>query len=177
MRYRIRVIILMAIAVAVFLFTMWMTEPQEVSGEVNSFTAKTMNAVGNMEVAPVQPVEQENPLGEPFLIRCTCYTWTGNQCRNGSWPVEGLSVAGKEEWLGKAIIMYSVTEDGGIGDFIGYFDFTDTGDGIDLDGDGRGETISNGTSIDVYRDTLEGCYKWIEMYGDYVYIQVVDAAG
>ena len=177
MRYRIRVITLMAIAVAVFLFTMWMTEPQEVSGEVNSFTAKTMDAVGNMEVAPVQPQEPENLLGEPFLIRCTCYTWTGNQCRNGSWPVEGLSVAGKEEWLGKAIIMYSVTEDGGIGDFIGYFDFTDTGDGIDLDGDGRGETIRNGTSIDVYRDTLEGCYEWIEMYGDYVYIQVVDAAG
>lgn len=177
MRYRIRVITLMAIAVAVFLFTMWITEPQEVSGEVNSFTAKTMNAVGNMEVAPVQPQEQENLLGEPFLIRCTCYTWTGNQCRNGSWPVEGLSVAGKEEWLGKAIIMYSVAEDGGIGDFIGYFDFTDTGDGIDLDGDGQGETIRNGTSIDVYRDTLEGCYKWIEMYGDYVYIQVVDAAG
>lgn len=162
---------------AVFLFTIWMTSPQEVSGEVNSFTAKTMNAVGDMEVAPVQPQEQENPLGEPFLIRCTCYTWTGNQCRNGSWPVEGLSVAGKEEWLGKAIIMYSVTEDGGIGEFIGYFDFTDTGDGIDLDGDGRGETIRNGTSIDVYRDTLEGCYEWIEMYGDYVYIQVVDAAG
>lgn len=103
MRYRVRVITLMAIAVAVFLFTMWMTSPQEVSGEVSSFTAKTMNAVGNMEVAPVQPQEQENPLGEPFLIRCTCYTWTGNQCRNGSWPVEGLSVAGKEEWLGKAI--------------------------------------------------------------------------
>lgn len=79
MRYRIRVITLMAIAVAVFLFTIWMTSPQEVSGEVNSFTAKTMNAVGDMEVAPVQPQEQENPLGEPFLIRCTCYTWTGNQ--------------------------------------------------------------------------------------------------
>ena len=167
MRYRIRVITLMAIAVAVFLFTMWMTSPQEVSGEVNSFTEKTMNAVGEMEVAPVQPQEQENPLGEPFLIRC----------RNGSWPVEGLSVAGKEEWLGKAIIMYAVAEDGGIGDFIGYFDFTDTGDGIDLDGDGQGETIRNGTSIDVYRDTLEGCYRWIEQYGDYVYIQVVDAAG
>ena len=55
MRYRIRVITLMAIAVVVFLFTMWMTSPQEVSGEVNSFTAKTMNAVGEMEVAPVQP--------------------------------------------------------------------------------------------------------------------------
>lgn len=70
MRYRIRVIILMAIAVAVFLFTMWMTEPQEVSGEVNSFTAKTMNAVGNMEVAPVQPVEQENPLGARPQVGC-----------------------------------------------------------------------------------------------------------
>lgn len=53
MRYRIRVITLMAIAVAVFIFTIWMTSPQEVSGEVNSFTAKTMNAVGEMEVAPV----------------------------------------------------------------------------------------------------------------------------
>lgn len=39
MRYRIRVITLMAIAVAVFIFTIWMTSPQEVSGEVNSFTA------------------------------------------------------------------------------------------------------------------------------------------
>ena len=39
------------------------------------------------------------------------------------------------------------------------------------------QTIRNGTSIDVYRDTLEGCYEWAKMYGDYVYIQVVDAAG
>ena len=177
MRYRKRVAVLALAAVIAFALIMWLTSPSEVSGEVTSFTAKTVNAVGKVEVAPVQPAEQENPLGEPFLIRCTCYTWTGNPCRNGSWPVEGLSVAGKEEWLGKAIIMYSVAEDGGIGDFIGYFDFTDTGDGIDLDGDGQGETIRNGTSIDVYRDTLEGCYRWIEQYGDYVYIQVVDAAG
>lgn len=36
MRYRIRVITLMELAVVVFLFTMWMTSPQEVSGDASS---------------------------------------------------------------------------------------------------------------------------------------------
>jgi len=118
----------------------------------------------------------QNPYGEPFKIRATCYTWTGNRCANGSYPLQGLSVAGKSEWLGKCCIMYAVNEDGSIGDLIGIYDFTDTGYGMSVPDNDKG-TIELGQSIDVYQDTLDGCWDWIEEYGDYVYIQVVSAEG
>lgn len=60
---------------------------------------------GNSAKADVHSID---PYGEPTMIRATCYTWTGQPCANGQYPVEGLSVAGKEEWLGKTIIMYAV---------------------------------------------------------------------
>lgn len=118
----------------------------------------------------------QNPYGEPFKIRATCYTETGNKCANGSYPVEGLSVAGKDEWLGMACIMYAVNEDGSLGDMIGIFQFTDTGYGIDVPDSDKG-TIQLGQSIDVYRSNMNGVRDWINTYGDYVYIQVVPAKG
>lgn len=117
-----------------------------------------------------------DPYGEPILIRATCYTWTGQPCANGQYPVEGLTVAGKEEWLGKTIIMYSVGSNGGIGEFIGYFQFTDTGYGISVPESDKG-TIQLGYSIDVYRENENRVNEWIAEYGDYVYIQIVDAKG
>ncbi len=39
------------------------------------------------------------------------------------------------------------------------------------------ETIQLGTSVDVYRNTLDRCYDWVGEYGDYVYIQIIDAEG
>lgn len=117
-----------------------------------------------------------NPYGEPFKIRATCYTWTGNPCKNGNYPVGDLTLAGREEWLGKTCIMYAVNEDGGIGDFIGYFQFDDTGYGINVPDSDKG-TIQLGQSIDVYRNNMSSVKDWIHAYGDYVYIQVVDAKG
>lgn len=128
---------------------------------------------GNSAKADVHSID---PYGEPTMIRATCYTWTGKPCANGQYPVEGLSVAGKEEWLGKTIIMYSVGSNGGIGEFIGYFQFTDTGYGISVPESDKG-TIQLGYSIDVYRDNENGVNEWIATYGDYVYIQIVDAKG
>ena len=127
---------------------------------------------GNSAKADVHSI---NPYGEPTMIRTTCYTWTGQPCANGQYPVEGLSVAGKEEWLGKTIIMYAVGDDG-VGDLIGYFQFTDTGYGISVPESEKG-TIQLGRSIDVYRDNENGVNEWIATYGDYVYIQIVDAKG
>jgi len=118
----------------------------------------------------------QNPYGEPFQIRATCYTWTGNKCANGRYPVQGLTVAGKDEWLGKTAIIYSVTEDGTIGELIGIYEFMDTGYGMDVSDSDKG-TIELGKSIDVYQDTLSECWDWISEYGDYVYIQIVDAKG
>lgn len=63
--------------------------------------------------------------------------------------------------------MYSQKEDGSIGDVIGIFEFEDTG----------GYYIRNGSRIDVYRETMESCSDWVSQYGDYVYIQIIDAEG
>ena len=61
--------------------------------------------------------------------------------------------------------------------FIGYFEVKDTGFGIDKDGDGIG-SIQEGTSIDVFRSSLERCKEWVNTYGDYCYVQVIhDAEG
>ena len=112
----------------------------------------------------------------PQLIRCTCYTAEeGDITADGSKVREGI-VAGKREWLGYTCIIYE-NDNGKIGDLIGIYEFKDTGAGIDTDCDGKGDSIKKGLSIDVYRDTLERCYEWIDQYGDYVYIQVVYGVG
>ena len=79
-------------------------------------------------------------------------------------------MAGKEEWLGCMAVLYEVDEDGGIGDYIGYYEFLDTGYGID-------GSLIDGTSIDVYCPTLDACYDWIGEHGDYVYVLIVDGKG
>ena len=64
-----------------------------------------------------------------------------------------------------------------IGDFIGYFDFYDTGSGIDTDGDGKGDSIKKGKSVDVYKNDMSEAKEWIRTYGDYVYIKIIEAEG
>ena len=100
-------------------------------------------------------------------IRCTCYCWTGNVARYGGYPYEGI-IYGRYEDLGDVVIAYEVAEDGSIGDYIGIFEYRDTG---------SANTLVNGTSIDMYRDTLDRCYDWVDSYGDYVYILRVHAVG
>lgn len=108
----------------------------------------------------------------PTKIRCTCYTATeGSITASGEHVREGI-VAGKRSWLGKVAILYDLDMN-----IIGYFEFKDTGAGIDTDGDGKGDSIKNGKSIDVYRDTLDECYDWIRTYGDFVLMMIVDAEG
>lgn len=105
----------------------------------------------------------------PQRIRCTCYTSTeGSITASGDEVREGI-VAGKREWMHSVAVLYDENMN-----LIGYFEFKDTGAGIDTDGDGKGDSIKNGKSIDVYRDTLQGCRDWIKMYGDYVYMQIIE---
>lgn len=112
---------------------------------------------------------------EPQKIRCTCYfehgrTATGQKTRYGL-------VAGKKEWLGYICEINEVNEDGSVGPLIGIFEFADTGAGMDSDGDGKGDTIKNGTSIDVWVDSKTKAYDWVGTYGDYVYIKIIKAKG
>ena len=113
---------------------------------------------------------------KPKLIRCTVYTgYEGALTADGSKVKEGI-VAGKKEWLGYTCLIYE-NNNGKIGNLIGIYEFKDTGAGIDTDGDGIGDSIKKGKSIDVYRDSLDRCYEWIDQYGDFVFVQIVYGVG
>lgn len=113
-------------------------------------------------------VEASESFEQPAVIRCTCYCDQGIT-KSGQQVREGI-VAGKEEWLGKAAILYEVKEDGSIGDLIGIYEFLDTGYGID-------GSLIDGTSIDIYCPSLDACSEWTKEHGDYVYLQIVDGKG
>lgn len=108
-------------------------------------------------------------------IRCTCYvdsgtTASGQKVRNGI-------IAGKREWMGKTVALYAINDKGEVREFIGFFEILDTGAGIDTDRDGKGDSITNGMSIDVWRQTLADCNAWVKEYGDYVYMQMLESEG
>ena len=105
-------------------------------------------------------------------MRVTCYTYPeGSITASGSEVREGI-IAAKKEWMDALVVLYDTDMN-----FIGYFEVKDTGFGIDWDGDGIG-SIQEGTSIDVFRSSLERCKEWVNTYGDYCYVQVIpDAEG
>ena len=106
------------------------------------------------------------------LMRVTCYTYPpGSITASGCEVREGI-VAARKDWMGALVILYDTDMN-----FIGYFEVLDTGFGIDKDGDGVG-SIQEGTSLDVFRSSLERCHEWTERYGDYCYVQIItDAEG
>lgn len=111
---------------------------------------------------------------EPTRVRCTCYidrgtTASGQQTRPGI-------IAGRREWIGKVAALYRI-EDGQIGEFLGYYEFLDTGAGMDTDGDGRGDTIREGYSVDVWQPSMEEARKWIRENGDFVFMQIIEGEG
>lgn len=126
-------------------------------------------------VASIRAHGKENPFPEPTKIRCTCYIDQGTTA-SGQETRPGI-IAGKREWLGRCAVLYRINEDGSIGDLIGIYEFLDTGAGIDTDGDGKGDSIKKGLSVDVWQPSIEQAREWIATYGDYVYIQVVEAEG
>lgn len=131
---------------------------------IKRFIATLLLATVTCSTLPAKA--EVNPYGEPYLIRCTCYTAPdGAITASGAEVREGI-VAGKREWLGYACVIYE-NDNGQVGDVIGVYEFKDTG----------GPLIQSGERIDVYRDTLERCYAWIGDYGDYVYIQIIPAEG
>lgn len=90
-------------------------------------------------------------------MRVTCYTWTGNKTASGVYPEEGMCASNHDN-IGKTAYVYDTEYN-----FIGAFEITDCGGAYSL---------QNGTSIDIYRDTLERCYEWVGEYGDYLYVEI-----
>lgn len=122
----------------------------------------------------IEPLEGD-PFEEPCKIRCTCYcehgiTATGLKTRYGI-------VAATKDWIGYTIEINAIAEDGSVGELVGLFEVQDTGNGMDTDGDGKGDSIKNGQSIDVWVASLRDAYEWRDTYGDYVYIKIFRAKG
>lgn len=119
---------------------------------------------------------------EPELkhVKMTCYTHTGNPCRNGKMPREGIC-AYQSEYLNWLAIVYE-DNNGKPGEIIGYYEIYDTGYGIETDvvnpntGKNYG-SLEIGTSIDIFQDSLKECYEFIEEHGDSCFIQIIYAEG
>lgn len=110
---------------------------------------------------------------EPVKMLTTAYCDTGIT-KSGVYTRYGIC-AGKEEWLGKTVILYK--RDGEqIGDQIGIYEVLDTGYGGDADGDGIG-SIQEGKVIDVYFPTYEECVDYMKLTGGKCYMQIFDAEG
>ena len=138
------------------------------------YTLGTMILLNLINPSKVDALDSD-PNVLPTKIRCTCYLDSGIT-KSGKITRHGVA-AGKIEWLGKVGALYQVDEEGKLGDFIGYFEFLDTGAGIDLNNDGIGDSIKAGESIDIWQDSRDSLNQWIAENGDYVYLLLIDGKG
>lgn len=98
---------------------------------------------------------------DPKLMRVTCY-YGGEVTKSGQKPRYGIC-AGPEELIGYLAIVYDKDME-----FIGYWEVLDTG---------SHQRLKDGSSIDIWQPTLDECNRWIEKYGDYCYVQLINAEG
>lgn len=123
----------------------------------------------DLSVAEAQP----NPY-EPFIVECSAYCYNGRCTATGKPTIEGVTIAGKKEWLGRTAVLYEVNDDGGIGEFIGYREFTDTGYGKDSTLYPGYGTIQTGECVDLYFDDEQRALEWGRRK---IYIQVINGCG
>ena len=125
-------------------------------------------------------VDNRNPYEEPILIRATCYTDHEGAITSSGKSVKPGIIAGKKEWQGNIALLYTykIVDGQPVPDeFIGMYEVTDTGAGIDTDGDGAGDSIINGESIDIYQPTTHAVDEFIDQYGDYVMMLLINGKG
>lgn len=126
-------------------------------------------------------VDDRDPYEQPILIRATCYTSQEGAITYSGQRVRPGIIAGKKSWLGSVALLYTYkkTEDGEYvpDEFLGYYEVLDTGAGMDTDGDGKGDSIIKGQSIDIFTETLEDAYAWRDQYGDYLMMYLVNGDG
>ena len=107
-------------------------------------------------------VSAEQVYTEPVKMRVTCYLPTGNKTADGTVPYEGICAA-RRDWIGKVAIVYDMDMR-----LIGFFEIRDTG---------GHKRIRDGSSIDIFRDNMDRANEWIAKYGDYCFVQIVEADG
>ena len=112
---------------------------------------------------------------EPMIVEATGYSNpAGNKTSAGEDTIEGVTISAKPEWEGCLIALYEKTQGGGIGDFIGYRQVTDTGYGHNSTlYPGRG-TIETGETVDLFFQSTDDAIQWGSQE---VYIQVIPGKG
>lgn len=133
-----RLIILLA--VASFLL------PVQVYASDNDILDKIKEEQQSQEEAWLKQVQEVEDYGIPGdrcnLLRSqvTCYIEPGRKTATGCNKMNGI-IASAPEYLGYVAQVYKVAEDGGIGEFIGYYQVEDTGYGAPS---GYGKSIYKG---------------------------------
>lgn len=125
-----------------------------------------MKAEANAEIY------MENYFEESFIkSNATAYCLQGTTA-SGQKVRKGIC-AGKDEWMGKTILVYQRLDGDELGDLIGIFECLDKG-GTDA--------IKKGYVIDVWQPTYEECQEFMNLvYSNgchgRIYIQIVEAYG
>lgn len=114
--------------------------------------------------AAVPPEARIN--AEPFAVECTAYCDEGVTA-SGKPTTEGRTIAGAREWRGCVALLYEVDGQGGVGDFIGMYEVTDTGYGRDGD-------IPRGETVDIFMEDYDRCMEWGRRE---VYVQIIRGQG
>lgn len=125
-------------------------------------------------------IDTTDPYEQPKLIRATCYTSSEGAITYSGQSVRSGIIAGPKQWLGSVALLYSCkeTEEGVMPDeFLGYYEVLDTGAGIDTNGDGKGDSLITGQSIDIFQPTLDDAFLFRDTYGDYLMIYLIKAEG
>lgn len=91
----------------------------------------------------------------------------GNLTYSETETVEGITIAGRVEDIGKVAAVYMRNPDGTIGSFLGYYTFQDTGYGS------NGE-IPRGERIDIYMEDYGRCMSFGVQD---VYVQIIEGKG
>ena len=96
-------------------------------------------------------------------MRITCYTAPSGAITASGRPVMEGTCAARRQDLGKVAIVYSEDME-----YIGTFEVVDTG---------GAKWLKNGTAIDLYKSSLDRCWEHVREWGDYGYVQLVEADG
>lgn len=103
---------------------------------------------------------------EPVKMLTTAYC-QGHTTASGIAVRRGIC-AGSKKMIGKTAIIYTRSEDGGIGEYLGIWEIEDTG---------GSDGIRSGEVLDIYLPTLDECCEWMALTDGKIYAQIIDAQG
>ena len=107
---------------------------------------------GKKRYAKLNKFVSKSPLRKAVKKQSTAYAH-GKYTADGSRVKAEFTLAGKKSWLGRGCYLFTSKSNGKIGRCLGYYEFHDTGYGINGD-------IQRGETIDIYMSSNAQCIQW-----------------